>query len=181
MAEATATPPIDMAALTKAIGELVVTEVTKANKAMNESLATIGTQLAELKKAPETKKEETPTFEKMKTDLLSEVKNLLTSQKQTESQEKARSAFIAEKMKDLRPAYQNQLGSDPTKWAAEEQAIRAQFKEDFKGLGGKVEDKGGGGGGGEAPATKVDLSKMSPTQLITLGLNEKPAEAAAAK
>lgn len=82
----------------------------------------------------------------------------------------ARESFIAEKMKDLPAAYRTQLGADSTKWAAEEQSIRTAFQADFKAAGGKVEDLSGQNKGGAAPAVKPDLSKMTPSQMVRLGL-----------
>jgi hypothetical protein len=95
----------------------------------------------------------------------------LKSFQQTTQQGQARERYQAEKLKDLPVAYRNQLGSDPAKWAQEEQQIREQFKTDFKGLGGTTPNVGGDNPGGTKPAaTAADVSKMSAVDKIELGL-----------
>lgn len=91
----------------------------------------------------------------------------------------ARQATIETKLKDLPAAYRNQLGNDPAKWQAEEQAIRDAYKADFKAAGGadQTKDVGGnnGGAGAAKPAQTLDLSKLTPTQLIAQGLRNSRA------
>jgi hypothetical protein len=100
---------------------------------------------------------------------------------QTATTRAQRERYQGDKLKDLPPIYRDRLGSDPAKWATEEQAIRDQYKADFQAAGGKVEDVGGDQPGGEKPGAPVDLSKNSATQNITLGLKTaKPATGATA-
>ncbi len=61
-----------------------------------------------------------------------------------------RDAFVGEKLKGLPAVYQAKLGSDPAKWAAEEQSIRDQFKADLTAAGAKLPDVGGGDPGGKS-------------------------------
>lgn len=98
------------------------------------------------------------------------VQEALAAQQQASQQTAARQQFQEGKLKDLPPAYRNQLGTDPGKWAQEEQAIREQFRADFKAAGGKVEDVGGGGGGGTPAGQMVDTSKLSAQQLAEMAL-----------
>ena len=87
-----------------------------------------------------------------------------------------RAAFVAEKLKDLPPAYASQLGGDPAQWAAEEQRIRSTYRDDLKRAGAVVPDVGGPGADAGPAATAVapgggiDLSKLSGTQQIELAL-----------
>ncbi len=84
-----------------------------------------------------------------------------------------REKFLGEKLKDLPPAYRALLGSDESKWAAEEQQIRSQYQADFKVSGQKVPDVSGKQpGDAAAPSKVVDTSKLSPTQLIEAGLGK---------
>jgi hypothetical protein len=166
MAEATATPPIDMAALTKAVGELVSAEVTKALKQVTDSVASLGIQVADLKKAPEARKDEPLTLEKVlgevKGAVLSEVKTLLTSNQQSQQQADARKAYIKAKMEKVPEIYHGLLGNDPAKWPAEEQAARERLKVDLAAQGVKPEPVGGDKTGGLSPAAVTDLSKIDP-------------------
>jgi hypothetical protein len=85
----------------------------------------------------------------------------------------ARQGFIESKMNDLPSAYRQLLPDtdDAGQLAAAEQRIRTQYQADFKTAGGKVPDVGGGTPGGAPPAAGVvDVSKMSPTQLVEMGL-----------
>lgn len=97
--------------------------------------------------------------------------SIKASQTSTEAAN-SRKVFVADKLKDLPAAYQNQLGADPAKWAAEEQAIRTQYQADFKVSGGKAPEVNGNAGqaGATTPAATVDYSKLTPTQLIAQGL-----------
>lgn len=111
---------------------------------------------------------------KPKAFTLEDVSKLLDSKLQQQAasskQAEERKGFVAAKLKDLPPAYQNQLGPDPSKWAAEEQAIRDQYKADFKIAGGTTPKVEGGNPGGSPPAAAVDVSKLSSRAKIEAGL-----------
>lgn len=85
----------------------------------------------------------------------------------------ARDAFLAEKMKDVPAPYQAKLGTDPAKWAAEEQQIREGLKTDLKGLGFTPKDVAGGAAGG---VTTGGAPTATPEQLAaqfkTMGLSD---------
>jgi hypothetical protein len=98
----------------------------------------------------------------------------LTASQQTAAAKQARDAFAGDKLKDLPAVYRNQLGNDPSKWAAEEQSIRQQYQADFKVSGAAAPANVGGTppAAGSAPASAVNLDKLSPTALISLGLSQ---------
>jgi hypothetical protein len=86
----------------------------------------------------------------------------------------ARQEFISKKMSKLPAAYQAKLGNDPAKWPVEEQVIREEFRADLKSMGVKVPDLGGEGTEETvlSPAAAVDLSKMTASQKIGIGLSK---------
>src|SRR3954465_11927158 len=105
MAEASAKPPIDLGAFKKELlGEfkgLVSGLVADAIKPLADNQKVFADTLAAL--PPAAKKEEGKpeplTVEKLKADLLGEVKNLLTTHQQSASQQQARTSHIAAKLK----------------------------------------------------------------------------------
>jgi hypothetical protein len=112
--------------------------------------------------------------ERLVTTNVTNAMKTLTTQMQQSAQ---REAFIGQHLSKLPTAYRAQLGNDPTKWETEARAIQQQYETDFKGAGGQTENKGGAtnDGGQTAAAAKPDLSKMSATDKISLGLKSLPA------
>lgn len=89
-----------------------------------------------------------------------------------------RDAFIADKLKGIPAIYAAKLGSDPAKWAAEEQAIRETFKADLAKVPGvTVKDVGGGEPGGSTSTTQTADQKI--TAFKATGLSDGEAELAA--
>lgn len=115
----------------------------------------------------------------------------LLNERETQSRQASqladqRQRYVAEKLKDLPPGYDRLLGNDPSKWAAEEQAARGQYRDFLKAQGITVPDVNGnppasaapGGTTTPAAASQIDLSKASPVQAIEMGLRTaKPAQA----
>lgn len=179
-AAATANPPAASGGIDqKAINAAIDAAIIAAIKPLNEQIGTLTQQLADAKaKAP-------AGISAADVDkLLSE--KLAASQQSAEAKA-AREKFVGEKLKDLPAVYQGQLGNDPGKWPAEEQAIRAQFQADLKAAGvtAKPVDGGAGTGGAAKAGTAVDTSKLSGQSLIEIGLKDSkpigPAAAAAAQ
>jgi hypothetical protein len=109
------------------------------------------------------------------------VTEALAAAQQSQAQTAQRQQYAAEKLKDLPEVYRGQLGTDPTKWAAEEQTIRGRYQADFKAAGGTTKDVGGGTTGGVKPSETVDLSKLSPVQLASMALKDSKPVAAPAQ
>lgn len=84
-----------------------------------------------------------------------------------------RDAFLATKLKDIPKAYQSQIGTDPAKWATEEQAIRDQVKADDAARGVVIKDVSGGNPGGGAGG---DGSKTPVAAFKAAGLSDGAAE-----
>jgi hypothetical protein len=88
-----------------------------------------------------------------------------------QSKAQAKAAYAADKLKDLPATYQSLLPEtdDPAALAKAEQDIRARFKAE---LGDKLAPTPNvaSPGGGAAPEGKVDLSKLTSTQLIEHGI-----------
>ena len=87
---------------------------------------------------------------------------------------------MAEKMKDLPAVYQNQLPNtgNAAELAAAEQKIREQYRADFKIAQPTAQPNVAGTPptGAQPPtAAPVDLSKLSPTQLVEQGLKDAQA------
>ena len=179
MADAPPAAPIDMKALGEAIATSVKSAVDAAVKPLADNQQALASALAKLPAAtPAAEKDKPADAGKPLTaeDVGKIVGEQLKGFQQQQSQSAERTRFQQDKLKDLPEVYRNQLGNDPAKWAAEEQAIRDRYKADFKAAGGKVEDVGGEQPGGQAPAASLDLSKNSPVQNIALGLRDaKPA------
>jgi hypothetical protein len=105
---------------------------------------------------------------------LADIAKALNDRDQANAQRAAlatsKQTFLDSKMKDLPGAYRAKLGDDPSKWTAEEQAIRSEFRADFKIAGGQATQVGGDVSDGSSPETAVDTSKMTAIQKIELGL-----------
>jgi hypothetical protein len=151
----------------KALADAIAQGVAAQLKPLTEQIA----KLTEAK--PETPVKEAPakdaplTLESI-TKMLDERDKARSSQTQLSDQ---RNQFLSQKMKDLPDPYKNQLGSDPTKWAVEEQAIRESFKTDFASRGGVVPNVNGDPPANAAkPGAVVDTSKMSSFDKIGQGL-----------
>lgn len=174
MAEATPTPTptIDPKVISDAISAALATALPAA---IGEAVKPISEAVAKLQPAtppPAAGDKAKPLTAEDVTRLVSD--SLKTFQQQTQ-QSAARQQYQGDKLKDLPPIYRDRLGSDPAKWATEEQAIRDQFKADRVALGVKVEDLGGGNPGGAAPTKQADLSKLSPTAALAQVMKEERA------
>ena len=149
--------------------------------ALGGALKPITDEIAALKGAASSPKPAAPVHQEALTaDQVGKiVADQLKAGKTEAAAEATRAAFITEKMKDLPSIYQRALGSDPTKWAAEEQALRTQARTDHGLLGGTTPTVAGTPPlGGVSPSAPVDLSKISGTDAIRLGLqNSVPARA----
>lgn len=181
--ETTATPGIDTkalgeaiaASLTASLGPALATAIGEANKPLVEQLGKLQPPAAAAGNAAggnaagagATGGKPTPVTAE---DVAKIVAEQLKGFQQTSQQTAQREAYLGSKLKDLPAAYRNQLGPDPAKWAAEEQAIRDQFKADLAAAGVKPADVGGDQPGGQKPGQAVDLSKLSPVQKVMAGL-----------
>ena len=101
------------------------------------------------------------------------VNQSLANQQQASRLSGARDRYISEKMSDLPSIYRDQLPvtDDPATLTAQEQQIRERFRADFKlAHPNGAHSVGPGALGGVKPAEVIDLSRLSPTQLIAKGL-----------
>jgi hypothetical protein len=85
-----------------------------------------------------------------------------------------RESYIADKLKNLPPEFSSKLGSDPTKWAAEEQQLRDQFKAAAVAAGFTAKDVGGGNPGGAARQTPGGAAQLG--QYKAAGLSDGEAD-----
>ncbi|QOV90897.1 hypothetical protein [Humisphaera borealis] len=174
---------IDAKALQDAITASVTSSLTAALKPLQDQMLALQQQ-AQAKPAPApTAAGKADAGEKPLT--AAEVQKLLAdglaAHSQQSQQSAAREQYLGSKLKDLPEAYRKQLGNDPTKWPAEEQAIRSAYQADFKVAGGTVTDKGGVDAGGKKPGDTIDVTKLSATESIALGLKSSaPARSAPA-
>jgi hypothetical protein len=184
-----ATPPAaggtpDVAALTASVTKLteLVSGLASAQADITKTLGAITESIKKPEAGADTGKkdkgEQTPAVTLEQIGQLIDQK-LGATQKASESKA-ARDAYLAEKLKDVPAAYRAQLGSDPTKWASEEQAIREQFKADLKAQGVEPKTLGNASAdGGVTPEKRtIDRSKMSPLELLNSDAGLKPASAA---
>lgn len=104
------------------------------------------------------------------------------SQQASDQSRQQREQFIANRLKNFPPAYQNQLGNDPAKFEEEAKNIEQVFKTDATKFGWKAPSVGGENAGGQSPAAvKPDLSKLSASELIRMGVQQsKPGQQTAA-
>jgi hypothetical protein len=167
-----AAPEIDYdklgAALAKALAPTIGGAIADANKPILESLGklTAPAPAAEADAGKGDGKGKPLTLDDV-SKLLDNKLNAAQSSAQAAEQKKG---FVADKLKDLPAAYQGQLGNDPSKWAAEEQAIRGQYKADFKTAGGTVPNVGGGDAKGAPPTQAVDTSKLKGRAALEAGI-----------
>lgn len=181
-----ATPPAPSGGIdSKALGEAIAAATSAA---VAEAMKPIGEALAKLQPpAQPATTATTSTTDKPKPLTLDDLTRVLND-RDKQSRESAdlasrRQTYVADKLKDLPPFAAAQLGNDPAKWPAEEQAARTQYREFMKSQGVTLPDVSGNppaskaAGGTTTPAgAPVDLSKMSPVQLIEMGLkNDGPA------
>lgn len=159
---APATPPAANGGAT--ITELVKTAVDQAMKPILETVAGLQHGQEELRKAA--------AHAITAADIDTAVHAAVTAQKTAQAAAEARKRFLAEKLKDVPAVYHGKLGDDPDKWAAEEQAIRAELKADLAAMGVTAPDLDGGAAAAEAatPAATVDTSKLTGQQLMEIGL-----------
>ncbi len=109
------------------------------------------------------------------------VADSLAQQQQATRVSGARDRYLAEKMSDLPSLYQQQMpvSDDPALLASQEQRIRERYRGDFKAAHPNARaDVNAGALPGSKPADVLDLSRLSPTQLIAKGLERaKPSNA----
>jgi hypothetical protein len=177
MAESnTATPPaanggIDLKALNEAIASALAAAlpaaIAEANKPIHEAIGKLAPAAPAAAKADADKPLTAESISKL-------VRDAMAGERQTADQAAARRDFAAQQLKDLPPVYHGQLGNDPTKWKQEADAARAAYRTDLESRGFKVPDVGGNPpANGTTPAkAPVDMSKMSPTALIEMGLKQ---------
>jgi hypothetical protein len=183
--EVEATPPaLDQAAITKLVSDTVAASLAKTlPDAIASATKPLTDALAALPKPAEAKADASKKDEPLTLDAIGKlIDSRLSATQQQQSTKAQRDKYIAEKLKDLPAAYARQLGDDPAKWAAEEQAIRGDFKTDYESKGFKLPPVGDPkSDGGTTPDKKpLDLSKMTPMQLAVQGLSEsKPVTGAA--
>lgn len=174
-AASTAAPAIDHEALAKAMAPLIGAAVAEAVKPLNERIEKLQAPAPAAETKTAAGKENAP-----KPLSLEDITKLLDERDGRNRSAQQREQFQQSKLADLPAAYRHQLGTDPAKWAAEEQTIRAQYREDLAKAGVKAANVGGTSPGGAKPADAppADLSKMNGTQKILLGLkNSHPARA----
>ena len=150
-------------------------------KAVAEAVGPLAATLAEVQKAQQAAQDAAGKAIKAE-DVSKVVQEQIAAQNASNAAGEAKRAFVAEKLKDLPAAYQAKLGDEPKDWAAQEQAIREEFRKDFAAAGGKAPavDGGAGTAGAAKPGATIDLSKLSGQQLIEVGLKDsKPVGAAA--
>lgn len=191
-------PTIDSKAIADAVATAVATAVAAAVKPIADNQKVIADTLAALPPAPAAKPAAVAAGAAGATDAAPKgltaddvakiVGDQLKAYQTTAAADAARRSYQADKLKDLPEVYRNQLGTDPAKFAAEEQSIRDAFKADFKAAGGTVPNVGGsaaaggaGGAGTVKPGEMVDLSKLTPTQLIAQGLAASKPQGAVAQ
>ncbi len=167
-----ATPPANNGGLTKEdVSKMISDAIAPLSQSTSKITESI-TALTELIKKPGT--EERPKAETPAGLTEEQVKKLIadatTTAQQDMSQKAARDAYIGEKLKDLPAAYRNQLGTDKSKWAAEEQALRDQFKADLEAAGVKKADLGNAAkeGGNASGSQVVDRTKIDPIDLMQM-------------
>jgi hypothetical protein len=152
-----------------------------ALKPVGEAVAALGTQVAELKKAPEVKKDAADAGKPLSADdvkqlVASGVKETLTAFTTSQQQAQARQSYIDTKLKDVSeklPELLGTLGNDPAKFAEQEQAIRGTFKSRMEALGVKAADVSGKTEGGKPAGAAVDTSKLSGFELLTLATKDQ--------
>ena len=169
---------IDMDALAKLIQTNTQAAVAEAVKPLNERLAKFETaQSAPAKDAAA--KEAAAVKPITEADIDARVEAKFKAAQEASTAKATRDAYLGEKLKDLPEAYRSQLGSDPAKFAEQEQKIRDTFKADFKAAGGTVKDVAGvtaAAAGGVAPAAGLNLDQNSPQANIAAGLRAAEAK-----
>lgn len=103
------------------------------------------------------------------------VADALRERETAQTRSAARERWVRERMADLPEAYRRQLPEtdDPAALAQAEQALRQQYRDDFR-IAGPPTPSIGGDAGGAAPGEAVDYSRLSPLQQIGLGLSRTP-------
>ena len=153
-----------------------VKPIADAQKAITDALTAEANAKAEAAKAEAAKKpadktaEAKPLTAEDVAKLLSDTLNQRDAASKTTA---AREAFIADKLKGVPAVYATKLGSDPAKWATEEQAIRDGLKADLAALGVTPKTVDGETPGGTTAASgTVGTAALSLAQLKAQGLSE---------
>jgi len=162
----------------KAATDAATAAVTAALKPINDEVQGLKQSLGNL-----------PTPE----SITKTVTDAVAAQQTKQAQVSARQAFINEKLKGIPDAYHSHIGSDPAKFAEQEQALRNVFKSDLEKLGVKADNVGGnaapnaGGdvagtsGGGKPVTAAIDTSTLSGVELLRMGVQQTSATGTDAK
>jgi hypothetical protein len=170
----TATPPAASGGLTREDVQGLIQETLKTSLA--EALKPVTDSIAALK--PKPMKEETAEKPLTAADVKTMMAETLKGFQSQQSQTQARTDFIRSKLADLPATYQNLLPetADAAALAKAEQDIRARYKAE---VGDKIPVAAVNSNAGGAAATgKIDLTKLSPTQLLEHGITTGAAKTA---
>ena len=161
---------IDMTALAGLIATSVATAVAEANKPILDQIGKLQSP-APAPAAAAASKDGTP-----KPITMEDIKALLDGRDKSAAKSATRDGYAKDKLGDLPAAYRNQLPDTDDMGALDKaaQTIREGYREDLKAKGFTVADVGGNAPANGVPPAKgpVDMSKMSPTQLIEMGLKQ---------
>ena len=156
------------------LAKLVAAGVAEAMKPYAEQLGKLGQPAAAAAAADPAKAADAGPKPLTMDDLV----KTLDQREQARAGTDARNGYVRDRLKDLPAVYANQLGTDPAKFAENEQAIRTSYRDDLKARGFKAPDVGGdasGDGtpqGGDSPANGVNLKDVPANQLIAIGLGK---------
>jgi hypothetical protein len=188
-----ATPPVS-SGVNSELQKLIADSISAAFKPIADAIGVMTKQQgiiadtltklppAQLEQKPDENSGNKKADEQPKTLTLDEVQKLLDTtlakQQQQNANSAERSKFIAEKLAKIPAVYQNQLGTDPSKWNDELKTIQSSFESDFKAAGGKVENIGAPGTTTTTPPeTKLDASKLTQKQFAETFLPKVPGTA----
>lgn len=179
MPDPTNTAGVTLEAVSKLIADAVkpltdsLAETVKNQKVLADTMAADAKAKADAEAAakteaakPEAGKEATAlTPEAVRKMVADTMAQTLKARDDAAQSSAARDTYLADKMKGVPAAYQSKLGSDPTKWAAEEQAIRDGLKADLAAMGATVKDVSGGNATSQADTPKTSANaNLTPGQ-----------------
>jgi hypothetical protein len=159
----------------------VVTALAESQKGVVEAIAKIAPAPQQATQPPPQQPAAGDNKPLTRTELVNLLNERDTQTRQAADLTNQRQRYAAEKLKDLPPVYATQLGNDPAKWAAEETALRQQYRGHLEASGVKIPDVSGNPPASTAPggtttaAGTVDLTKASPVQAIAMGLRTSKA------
>jgi len=163
----------DYEALGKTIATSVSAAMAESQKVLAETIAKLAASVppapvqAAAAPAPAAK-EKSVTADDVTRIVTESLKGFAANQQQAT----ARNDFLGSRLKDLPSIYRGQLGSDPSKWDAEEQSIRKNYRDDLAAQGLKAPEVSGGQPSGATATRVVDYSKLSPRDLVVEGLKQ---------